>query len=74
MQKYIKIDSDPEFIRDTESGAIINTNDSYYKQILAQRSNSKKTAEVCEKMNSLESELSEIKMMLQQILNGRRDG
>lgn len=74
MQKYVKLDSDPEFFRDTESGAIINTNDSYYNQILAQRNQSKKTAEVCEKMKSLEGELSEIKMMLQQILNGRKDG
>lgn len=68
--KYVKTDI-PDLVRDTSSGAIINTNDSYYKQLLVSRSQSKQTQEVCQKMKALESELTEIKMLLQQVLNGR---
>lgn len=68
--KYIKTDI-PDLVRDTTSGAIINMNDSYYKQLVANRSQSKQTQEVCQKMKAIESELSEIKMLLQQVLNGR---
>lgn len=68
--KYVKTDI-PDLVRDTSSGAIINMNDSYYKQLVASRSQTKQTQEVCQKMKALESELTEIKMMLQQVLNGR---
>ncbi len=68
--QYVKTDI-PDLVRDTSSGAIINTNDSYYKQLVANRSQAKQTQEVCQKMKALEGELSEIKMLLQQVLNGR---
>ena len=68
--QYVKTDI-PDLIRDTSSGAIINTNDSYYKQLVASRSQSKETQEVCQKMKALETELTQIKMMLQQVINGR---
>lgn len=68
--QYVKTDI-PDLIRDTSSGAIINTNDSYYKQLVASRTQSKETQEVCQKMKALETELTQIKMMLQQVINGR---
>jgi hypothetical protein len=68
--QYVKTDI-PDLVRDTSSGAIINTNDSYYKQLVASRSQAKQTQEVCQKMKALEGELTEIKMLLQQVLNGR---
>lgn len=68
--QYVKTDI-PDLIRDTSSGAIINTNDSYYKQLVASRNQSKQTQEVCQKMKALETELTQIKMMLQQVINGR---
>lgn len=68
--QYVKTDI-PDLIRDTSSGAIINTNDSYYKQLVASRTQSRETQEVCQKMKALETELTQIKMMLQQVINGR---
>lgn len=68
--QYVKTDI-PDLIRDTSSGAIINTNDSYYKQLVTSRTQSKETQEVCQKMKALETELTQIKMMLQQVINGR---
>ena len=71
--RYIRTE-DPNLVRDMTSGAIINMDDSYYKQVLAAREQDKKTKEVCREMNELKSELSEIKALMQQFLNGRRDG
>lgn len=70
----VPLKDDPTFVRDMSSGAIINTNESYYNQILAKRSQVKQSEEVCIKMKQLENELSDIKFLLQQILDGRKDG
>lgn len=58
----------------TPEGLIINTDDTYYKQLKAMRSQRRQTEEVCKKMESLESEITEIKSMLLEVLNGRRNG
>lgn len=71
--RYIKTE-DPNLVRDITSGAIINIDDGYYKQIVAQRAQNKQMQQQCEEMQSLKNELSEIKLMLQQFLNGRKDG
>lgn len=71
--RYIRTE-DPNLVRDMTSGAIINMDDSYYKYILAAREQGKKTQDVCQEMNELKAELSEIKALMQQFLNGRRDG
>lgn len=73
QHRYIKTD-DPNLVRDITSGAIINMDDSYYKQILASRQHAKQTQDVCNRMSEIESELSEIKSLLQQIVNGRTNG
>ena len=73
MERYIKTE-DPNLVRDVQSGAIINMNDGYYQQILIARSQQKKTKDVCDRMQEIESELSEIKSLLKQIIIGRRDG
>lgn len=71
--KYIKTE-DPNLVRDMSSGAIINMDDGYYKQIVAQRAQNKQMQQQCEEMQALKNELSDIKLMLQQVLNGRKDG
>lgn len=50
-------------------GVIINTDDSYYKAIVAQRESEKKAREMQVKMQSLEGELSEIRDLLKQVIN-----
>lgn len=62
------------FIRDPSSKAVINTDDSYYKSILAARQGKKESEEMCNKLQSLENELTEIKSLLQQFLVGRNNG
>ncbi len=60
--------------RKTPEGVIINTDDSYYKQLKLMRNQRKQTEAVCDKMKSLESELTEIKNLLKQVLNGKQNG
>ena len=56
---------DPNFVKDTISGAFININDREYQLILANREEKKKGDEVCRKMKALETELSDIKNLLE---------
>jgi hypothetical protein len=62
------------FIRDDGTGAIINTDDNHYKMILAKREEQRKASVFQEKMECLECELTEIKNLLKQVLNGKNYG
>lgn len=62
---------DSSFVKDTESGAFINTDDAAYQRFKAQREASKTTTELCERMNAVEGDLREIKNLLLQVVNGR---
>lgn len=57
------------FIRDDHSGAVINTDDNQYKMILAKREEKMKSAKLQEELDCLKCELSEIKNLLNQVLN-----
>lgn len=56
------------FVKTTQ-GVIINTDDSYYRAIVAQRESEKQAREMCAKINDLEGELSEIRDLLKQVIN-----
>lgn len=51
------------------TGLIINTDDAYYKQLKAMRSQKKQTEEVSKKVESLESDIAEIKNILLQLVH-----
>lgn len=51
------------------NGLIINTDDTYYKQLKAMRSQKKHTEEVSKKVESLESDIAEIKNILLQLVH-----
>jgi hypothetical protein len=59
------------YLRDTSSGLVINTNEKDYQTILARRYDKKKIESVCQELNNLKSELSDIKEMLQQVIGGK---
>lgn len=66
--------NNPGYLKDTISGAIINTDDTYYQQILAERKRIKEQQAMCDEMNTLKNELSDIKNLLAQIVNGNKNG
>ena len=62
------------FARDPVSKVVINTEDSYYKAIVARRQDKKKNQELEAEIKDIRSELSEIKSLLQQVVSGKNYG
>ena len=59
------------FMKDTSTGAFINTDDTAYARFLAQRNSIKKNNELCNRISAVEDDLREIKNLLLQVVNGR---
>lgn len=62
------------YARDPVSRAVINTEDSYYKAILARRQDKKKEQKLEAEISDLRCELTEIKTLLQQVVSGKNYG
>lgn len=62
------------YSRDPSSHAIINMDDSYLMAIKARRSDRHLTKELKNEVDGLKCELTEIKSLLQQIINGKNYG
>jgi hypothetical protein len=62
------------FVKDPFSQAVINTDDAEYNRILAERERAKKVDALCHDVDNIKSELSDIKTLLLQIVNGRQNG
>ena len=62
------------FARDPVTKVVINTEDSYYKALVARRQDKKKNQELEKELTDLREELSEIKSLLQQVVSGKKYG
>ena len=66
-----------ELVRDTESGAILNIDRTAYLNAIERHKNKEKQKEIIEKntndINSIKSEITEIKTMLKILLTERKD-
>ena len=64
----IPVKDNPGFFRDSETGAIVNNNSDNYQAYMSQRDklNSEKN-----RIDKLESDIGDIKRMLQQLTNGQ---
>jgi hypothetical protein len=59
----------PGYIKDTDSGVIINNNEEEYKKFLAAREASKRNHSLCKRMTEVENDLRDIKGLLQQLIH-----
>lgn len=59
------------YMKDSSTGAFINTDDASYARFMAQRANMKKTNDLCSRIDAVENDLKEIKNLLLQVVNGR---
>ena len=66
----VKTDTDG-YMKDTSTGAFINTDDASYARFMAQRANIKKNNDLCKRIDAVEDDLREIKNLLLQVVNGR---
>lgn len=58
------------YVKDTDTGVIINNNEEEYKKFLAAREASKKNNSLCKRMTDVENELRDIKSLLMQLVHG----
>ena len=72
--EFIKVKNQPNLMRDPSSNAILNDNQSDYDEYIARRDAANKQKEkslnVEEDVANLKSELSEIKSLLKELVNG----
>lgn len=61
------------FIKDS-NGLVINTDESHYKSIIARRNQRKMIDRLDLQIEDLNTELSEIKSMLKQLMDGKNYG
>jgi hypothetical protein len=59
----------PGYVKDTDSGVIINNNEEEYKKFLAAREASKRNNSLCKRMSEVEHDLRDIKHLLQQLIH-----
>jgi len=57
------------YVKDTDTGVIINNNDEEYKKFLAARESSKKNNNLCKRIDEVELEMREIKSLLLQLVH-----
>ena len=74
MSNLIPVEGNNDLVRDPRTDQIINTNTSAYEQYISQRKRRKldkeKSLSFEEDLASLKSEMSEIKSLLKELVNG----
>ena len=59
------------FMKDTSTGAFINTDNASYAKFVAERSKAKTSKELTTRISAVENDIKEIKNLLLQVVNGR---
>ena len=67
---YQKIENHSDLVRDVRSGAIINTNSNV---VAAARARKQRAAEQTEAIATLQSEMTEIKTLLKELINNNNE-
>ena len=74
--EFVKIQDSDSLVRDLSSGAVINTNTTDYQNYLARKNSSKdmkqQIKQNTDKIEKIESDLSEIKQLLITLINKER--
>ena len=67
---FIKTD-DPNFIRDKRNSAVINIDKAGYQRFKLEREKALQAQQLQQQVADMQSEMRDIKQMLQQLLNGK---
>lgn len=59
----------PGYLKDTETGVIINTDEEEYRKFLAAREASKRNNSLCKRITEVENDLQDIKNLLLQLVH-----
>jgi len=66
MSEYIKIENEQDLVKDSDTGAILNTN---LDSLSAYKAKRKKDAEMQNRVDKMENDIGDIKSMLKELLN-----
>jgi tetrahydromethanopterin S-methyltransferase subunit B len=66
MTKYVKIENEQDLVKDSDTGAILNTN---LDSLSAYKAKRKKDAEMQNRVDKMENDIGDIKSMLKELLN-----
>ena len=69
MMSYRKVKDHPELIKDEESKAVLNTDVTALDAYRKRRQQNRSVQTMCDDLNNLKSEMTEIKSMLKEIIN-----
>ena len=71
--RYLKVEGHSNLVRDTRSNAIVNTNKSdfevYMKRMKMRQSHQDEIRGVCREINTLKTEMFEIKSLIKELVN-----
>jgi cell shape-determining protein MreC len=70
MERYVETTA-PGYVIDNVTGAVINTNEQEYLKVLAQRQKTKQFNQLQSEVDSLKTDIKDIKELLIQALSGR---
>ena len=73
MGTYLKVEGYDSLVRDTGNGAIVNKNKSDYEiymtRLRSRQSQSDQIKDACREINSLKTEMYEIKSLIKELVN-----
>ena len=74
MSKFLKVEGHQSLVRDTNSGAILNTNVSeyqmYMERVRSREQQGDQIRNAVKEINNLKAELREIKGLIKELVNG----
>ena len=74
MSKYLKVEGHQSLVRDTNSGAILNTNVSeyqmYMERVRSREQQGDQIRNAVKEINNLKAELREIKVLIKELVHG----
>ena len=74
MSRYLKVEGHQSLVRDTNSGAILNTNVSeyqmYMERVRSREQQGDQIRNAVKEINNLKAELREIKGLIKELVNG----
>lgn len=68
-QSYLGVKDNPDYVRDAYSKAVFITNEKQIQEYLDKKRMREAQKETSERLNSLETDVSEIKSLLKQLIN-----
>lgn len=74
MSKFLKVEGHQSLVRDTNSGAILNTNVSeyqmYMERVRSREQQGDQIRNAVKEINNLKAELREIKVLIKELVHG----